>query len=163
MSCSSGWCDGSNRGWEKGQQFGTGCLESKFVVFCVDFDNKICTHLRGFGWFANDLCVGPGSSVGAVETAHCHFFGTAPTGGDEVDSMDGNADSRGCGFAFVQVVRIAVVVGAVGGGDAGDGGCGGIVSARETVGGGLGVGNGTEMSRETIVGTNVGGGGAGGD
>ena len=101
--------------------------------------------------------------MGAVETAHCHFFGTAPTGGDEVDSVDGNADSRGCGFAVVQVVRNAVVVGAVGGGDAGDGGCGGIVSARETVGGGLGVG--TEMSRETIVGTNVGGGGigAGGD
>ena len=82
--------------------------------------------MRGFGWFANDLCVGPGSSVGAVETAHCHFFGTAPTGGDEVETMDGNADSRGCGFAVVQVVRIAVVVGAVGGGDAADGGLGGI-------------------------------------
>ena len=77
--------------------------------------------------------------------------------------MDSNADSRGCGCAFIQVVRIAVVVGAVGGGDAADGGLCGIERAGETVGGGLGVS--AEMSRETNVGTNVdgGGSGAGGD
>ena len=79
--------------------------------------------------------------------------------------MDGNADSRGCGFAVVQVVRNVVVVGAVGGGDAADGGLGGIERAGETVGGGFCVGKRAEMSRETVVGTNVGGGGigAGGD
>ena len=65
----------------------------------------------------------------------------------EIESIDGDADSIGCRFAFVQVVHVVVVVGAVGGicgKNFTDEGSGGVERTIEAVGRGLWVTDGAE-------------------
>ena len=96
-----------------------GCLKRNLAVFSVHIDDKVCTNLRGFGWGADDLCVGPRGSMWTVNAIDGYFFGT---GADfnKLNSVDCNADSECGGFAFVQMVDVCVVVGAVSGYNWGD-------------------------------------------
>ena len=67
----------------------------------------------------------------------------------EIESIYGDADSIGCRFAFVQVVHVVVVVGAIGGisrENSTDEGSGGVERTIEAVGCGLRVADGAEVA-----------------
>ena len=85
----------------------------------------------------------------AINITNCGPCGGAACFWNEIESIDGDANSTGCHFAFVQMVHVVVVVGAIGGigrKNFTDEGSGGVKSTSEAVGCGLWVADGAQVT-----------------